>query len=201
MRIRSILILVLALSACASNTPTVTPTVLGTPIESTTPAPVESSPPPSAPATTCSASKLSADARPQPGLPDIVASVRAEIVRAAVACDYSALDAIPGPVKYSFGGETESPGTYWKKQEAGGSPVLSFLVKMLNLNFAEYQGNFVWPRAYQDKPSDADWTELQGLYTQKQIDEWRNQTYGTGYIGYRVGISPSGEWQFFVEGD
>jgi hypothetical protein len=48
-------------------------------------------------------------------------------------------------------------------------------------------------------PSGSDWRALRVLYTQAQIDAMRRA--GVGYLGFRVGITPAGDWQYFIAGD
>jgi len=165
---------------------------------------------PAAPATTgetggtggsdCSASALSADLPADGSLPAAVAETRQEIATAAVACDYDRLQAIAleqDGFTYSYGGET-SAADFWAGEEERGEQPLKILVESLRQPGHEYQGNWVWPRAYTDAPTDADWAALSGLYSQDEITSWRE----TGqYLGYRVGITPKGDWQYFVSGD
>ncbi len=78
----------------------------------------------------CSAGRLSAT-MPAQKLPAKVASVRARIAKAAVACDYRALQQIAyeeDSFTFSFGNET-SAAAYWKKQEARGDRPLARLLR------------------------------------------------------------------------
>ena len=148
----------------------------------------------------CSAADLSAELPEDPALPAPVADVRARIAEAAVECDYDRLQEIALEVDgftYSYGGET-SAADFWAGAEERGEQPLKILVESLRQPGHEYQGNWVWPSAYTDAPTDADWQALSGLYTQDQITSWREQGQ---FLGYRVGITPAGDWQFFVAGD
>jgi hypothetical protein len=148
----------------------------------------------------CSASGLSADLAADSALPAAVAETRQKVAEAAVACDYDRLQAIAleqDGFTYSYGGET-SAADFWAGEEERGEQPMKVLVESLRQPGHEYQGNWVWPRAYADTPSDADWQALSGIYSQDEITSWRE----TGqFLGYRVGITPSGDWQFFVAGD
>ena len=148
----------------------------------------------------CSASGLSADLAADSALPAAVAETRQKVAEAAVACDYDRLQAIAleqDGFTYSYGGET-SAADFWAGEEERGEQPMKVLVESLRQSGHEYQGNWVWPRAYADAPSDADWQALSGIYSQDEITSWRE----TGqFLGYRVGITPSGDWQFFVAGD
>lgn len=67
--------------------------------------------------------------------------------------------------------------------------------------YGRKDGVFVWPFAY-----TLDFKELtpdeEGLLPQffapEDILDWKSVG---GYLGYRVGISESGDWVFFVAGD
>ena len=56
----------------------------------------------------------------------------------------------------------------------------------------------MWPTAYTDAPTAEDWQALAGIYPQELIDSFRENG---SFLGYRVGITPAGDWQFFVAGD
>lgn len=59
---------------------------------------------------------------------------------------------------------------------------------------------YVWPSAFADDATDADWQAVidAGLVTEGEAERMRA---GEGYTGYRVGITADGEWVFFVAGD
>ena len=46
---------------------------------------------------------------------------------------------------------------------------MRILVESLRQPGHEYQGNWVWPTAYADAPTDADWSALSGLYPADQV--------------------------------
>lgn len=149
----------------------------------------------------CSASRLRI-VLPDEQLPSAVADTRHRMFDAAIACDYGALQAIalegrPG-FTFSYGAET-SAADYWRGEEERGGRPLEILVRLLAQPFTRNEAElYAWPPAYTERPTEADWNELEGIYGRAQIDSWREM--GT-YLGYRVGISPAGEWQFFVAGD
>jgi hypothetical protein len=149
----------------------------------------------------CSAAGLSADLPADPALPTAVAELRQQIAEAAVACDYDRLQALAleggTGFTYSYGGET-SASDYWAGAEERGEDVLRILVESLRQPGHEYQGNWVWPTAYTDEATDADWEALEGLYPQEQLDAMRQSG---SFLGYRVGITPAGDWIFLVAGD
>lgn len=159
----------------------------------------------------CSAATLSPHTETQPGLPGAAASMRDRIVRAAVACDFDALEelALDGPSRfaYSFGDEGD-PGGYWRRQESSRGPrsPLRYLVAVLNMphRLVEHHQDrrYVWPSAFAyerwDDVPPAEKEALKPLYTEGDFESFAR--FG-GYVGYRVGITPDGDWTFFVAGD
>lgn len=159
----------------------------------------------------CSAA--SADqAAPQPDLPDPVADIRRAIHEAAAACQYEALATYAQEgsrgFTYSFGDDGD-PAGYWRRLEEEGAAPLETLTRVLDLPYAtvetqfvadEYETVYVWPSAFADDATDADWRAVidAGLVTQGEAERMRG---GEGYTGYRVGITADGEWVFFVAGD
>jgi hypothetical protein len=192
-------VLVALLAGCGSDATNEAETVTVTQPETVTET-VTTTSEPASPGGGCSAAGLSADLLDDPSLPAAVAETRREIAAAAVACDYDRLQAIAlekDGFTYSYGGET-SAADYWAGEEERGKEPMRILVESLRQAGHEYQGNWVWPEAYADAPSDEAWHELSGLYPADQITSWREQGQ---FLGYRVGIAPNGDWQFFVAGD
>ena len=119
---------------------------------------------PTTPAGACSAASLSAKL-PKQKLPAAVASVRARIAAAAVACDYAKLQKIAlekgKGFKFSFGSET-SAAAYWRKLESQHrDKPLARLVKMLSIPYTRNETkSYAWPSAYTDKPTAANWNAL-----------------------------------------
>jgi hypothetical protein len=151
-------------------------------------------------AATCSAADLSA-ALPDQDLPDAVAEVRQRIADAAVACDYDALQAIAleqDGFTFSYGAET-SAADHWAGLEERGEDPLRTLVQLLSLPVTRNEaGAYAWPSAYTESPTEEDWAALEGIYSDEEIASFRA---AGSYLGYRVGITPEGDWQFFVAGD
>jgi hypothetical protein len=193
------LLVALLAAGCGSGeeqASTVTVTQTETVTQTVTTAPTE----PGSGSGECSASGLSADLPDDGALPEVVSTLRAQIAAAAVACDYDRLQELAleqDGFTYSYGGET-SAADYWAGEEERGRPVLKILLESLRQNGHLYQGNWVWPTAYADAPTDADWSALSGLYPADQLTSWQEQGQ---FLGYRVGITPGGDWQFFVAGD
>lgn len=151
----------------------------------------------------CSASRLSPKL-PAQKLPARVASMRARIARAAVACDYAALERLAREqgrsFEFSFGAE-RSPAAYWRRlEQTRQDDPLAKLVGILRLPFTrDRTGAYAWPSAYRPKPTKADWDALVGVYSRAQVNQFRKS--GIGYYGYRAAISRAGDWRFFVAGD
>jgi hypothetical protein len=141
--------------------------------------------------------------------------MRLRIVAAARRCDYAALVRLGNErgrgLAFSFGG-TSDAAAFWRTLERNGPRPrpMGALVKLLSLPHATvgFDGRavprararfYVWPRAHRLNPSASDWRALRVLYTQAQIDAMRRG--GSGYLGYRVGITPAGDWQYFIAGD
>jgi hypothetical protein len=141
----------------------------------------------------------------QAGLPDPVERSRTAIARAAAARDYGALARlIPDDgFEYTFGGALEGgPTAYWQRLEATTDEApLDTLVAVLALPYTKVRGLYVWPFAFDRDPKQLTDEELELLSTfatPREIQGWRE--FG-GYIGYRAGIEPDGDWVFYVAGD
>ena len=168
-----------------------------------------------APSARCSAASLP-PARASTALPRAVDSMRLRIVAAARRCDYAALVRLGNErgrgLTFSYGG-TMSPPAFWRMLERNGPEPrpMEALVKLLSMPHATVALNgrevapvrarfYIWPRAHRANPSESDWRELRRLYMASQIERMRRGG-GGGYLGYRIGIMPAGDWQFFIAGD
>lgn len=161
----------------------------------------------------CSASSLPRG-RAVPGLPPAVASMRLRVIAAARRCDYAALERLGNEVgrglAFSYGAN-RSAARFWRSLERNGSRPrpMEALAKVLAMPFARVHANgtlaprnrarfYVWPSAHRANPSQRDWQALRTLYSPRQIDQMRR---AGSYFGYRVGITPAGDWQYFIAGD
>ena len=162
----------------------------------------------------CSAASLPAG-RAVPGLPHAVATMRLWIIAAARRCDYATLVRLGNErgrgFTFSYGATQTAP-QFWRAGERSSvrPRPMEALVKLLSLPHAAVALNgrattpqrarlYVWPSAHRERPTERDWRALRTLYTAAQIE--RMKRGGTGYLGYRVGITPQGDWQYFVAGD
>jgi hypothetical protein len=190
----------LALAACEA----------GRPGASSTPRPSTGASPTPAKAN-CSAGSVPAEVVAQK-LPEPVARLREDIASAAAACDYARLERLalggePG-FTFSFGGGT-SAAAFWEEAEStGADEPMGLLIATLNLPFAISEREaaagapdrmYVWPSAHREGATDEDWRAVEDLYGQQEIAQMRQQ--GSGFLGYRVGISEDGDWLFYVAGD
>jgi hypothetical protein len=141
----------------------------------------------------------------QPELPPAVERKRIAVARAAAARDYGALARlIPADgFEYTFGGPLPGgPTAYWRRLAASAEQdPLDTLVAVLALPYTQVRGIYVWPFAFDRDPAQLSEEELELLSafaTPREIQGWRE--FG-GYIGYRAGIEPDGDWVFYVAGD
>ncbi|HVM16458.1 MAG TPA: hypothetical protein VM290_02650 [Gaiellaceae bacterium] len=139
------------------------------------------------------------DPAAEPTLPEAVLETRAALLEAADAGDYDRLAELAGPdFNYSFGGPIEGgPAAFWRAEEERGSQPLAALAAILRLPYGLAGGLYVWPFAHTADP--ATFTE----YERELLERIPGgaPVRPEGYLGWRAGITPDGEWQFFVAGD
>ena len=203
-------LLLLFTAGCVTADPPSTSAVRDTDGQETTTAPTTTAPEPTSTATrasdTCSASNLPGVPSPQADLPDLVAARRNDIVAAAVRCDYRALAEMAAPDFYFSFAFDDHPADYWRFEEESGFEPMRRLVLTLDLTAALdtvfEEGQHIWPSA----AVYASWSQvpqeqrdaLLALYDAEELAQFEDFD---GFIGERVGISPQGEWLFFVAGD
>ncbi len=172
------------------------------------PAPGSSDPSPSGPAPGNEA---------PPELTDQAAAMRVAILDAARTNDYERLrPLIDAPFTFSFGdaGSGSEVATraieHWKRD---GFEPLRIMAALLDMPYTtvESEGRliYVWPGIYNWPGADLQYLEdletewrsaLEQIYPdfEQQLHSWID--YGS-YIGWRIGITDDGHWQFFVAGD
>ena len=192
----------LLLTACAEGEGNVAP-----PTRSKPPTVTPSSSPSGEPL--CSAAASSASLEPQPGLPDRVEEVRQAIAEAAVRCEYGRLAelALAEGEQFTFSfGAADDPAEYWRTEEAAGGEPMKFLAGMLDRPYGRVTAGglnlYVWPSAatypsWAEVPPEAR-NALRPLYGDEDFQQFAQ--FGS-YIGYRVGITETGDWLYFVAGD
>ena len=135
------------------------------------------------------------------GLPEAVEAKRVEILEAARSGDADAVAALAAePFSYTFGGPVEGgPAAYWRELEANGEQPLAALAAILELPYTLSSGIYVWPFAY-DK-TEEQLTEHERELLRRLPPDAATFVPGGGYLGWRAGIEPDGDWVFFVSGD
>jgi hypothetical protein len=188
-----------------------TPTTVPAPI-STVPAPTTSMTAPTTVAPTtvptggdCSASGMAMPAA-QEGLPAAVAETRRAILEAAIACDFDALEAVAGPnFTTSFGDTGFEKIPEW--EESGLYPATELMVQLFDTPYAfeDYEGqprHYYWPSAFVydswDEIPPEDMETLRSIYTEEELE--MSAEFGS-YALWRIGITETGEWRFFIAGD
>jgi hypothetical protein len=153
----------------------------------------------------CSANTLAALGPASTNLPGAVASRRAEIAAAALACDAERLASYAGP-RFLAGFENLAPVEQWRKAEANGDDPLRFLVLILGttpgvVTIDDGRQLYVWPAAIThpswDEVTDEERQALATVYPREELAKF--EQLGR-YVGYRTGITEGGEWQFLVTG-
>lgn len=145
-------------------------------------------------------------------LPFPTRRMRELILEASKAGDIEKLRSLIGVgdsrTQLSLGAVEDDPIAFLKSQsgDEDGHELLAILEEVLEAGFVRLDAGteneiYVWPYFFA-YPLDA-------LDARQRVELFRIATYGDyqdmrdfgGYIFYRVGISPSGRWQFFVAGD
>lgn len=199
----------------ASNTPPVGTPPAGTPSPSTshtTTTPGRPSPKPSTPTPTKNppgeCDELGAEFGPvnTTGLPIKAKTTATTLFRAATGCDKTTLVqlATRDKTSLSFGLTTPSQAFVLPqnsdKRYVNLARVLGMKPVLETLNG---HTTAVWPRVHTQAGSQepAAWQEAvdAGLLTKAQADQMRKE--GSGYMGWRVGITSSGAWQYYLAGD
>jgi hypothetical protein len=138
------------------------------------------------------------------GLPEPVAETFAQLLEAAESGDYAQLEPLIPTTgfEYTFGGPVEGgPIAYWQELERSTvERPIENLEAVLKIPYTLSNGIYVWPFAY----DVADVSELSAhervlLSPLGPLDTLFVE--GTGYLGWRAGIDPQGNWVFFVAGD
>lgn len=144
-------------------------------------------------------------------LPEPVARLRQEIIAAARTGDIDLLRPILAangitPV-FSFGGDTDAIG-FWKEASGDGEgrELLAIMIEVFEAGFVRVKHDgrneiYVWPY-FAELPLDGltaeQQVELYKLVTAQDVKDM--EAFGA-YNFYRAGITPDGQWQFFVAGD
>ena len=145
-------------------------------------------------------------------LPEPARRMRQLIIEAATTGEIGKLRSLlgtgPTATQLSFGDIDADPVAYLRSisGDGEGQEILAILIDLLNTGFihadvGEPSESFVWPY-FVALPLDAltppQKVELLRLVTAGDVEDMK--AYGA-YNFYRIGISPEGEWRFFLAGD
>jgi hypothetical protein len=138
------------------------------------------------------------------GLPPPVAETYAKLLEAAETGNYEELEPLIPTTgfEYTFGGPVEGgPIAYWRELERSTvERPLENLEALLRMPYVLSRGIYVWPFAYDVADvGDLSAHERELLAPLGPLDTLFVE--GTGYLGWRAGIDPQGNWVFFVAGD
>ncbi|MCC6948178.1 MAG: hypothetical protein IT539_10475 [Bradyrhizobiaceae bacterium] len=145
-------------------------------------------------------------------LPEKVRQMRERILEAARSGDLNKVVTVMQtnemmPV-FSFGSGGSDPVEYWKSNypDSEGIEVLGILVDILETPFVHLdkdtpQEMYVWPYFYGIPLNQLTPEQKVELFRLVTGSDWREMQEFGAYIFFRVGISPSGVWHFFVAGD
>ncbi|MGI9365480.1 MAG: hypothetical protein ACR2O8_09885 [Rhizobiaceae bacterium] len=145
-------------------------------------------------------------------LPAAVRKTHEQLLQAAKNADIEALRSLIGSgetaTSLSIGGLEGDPIEFLKETsgDADGYEVLAILLEVLEAGFVHVDAGtenemYVWPYFFAwpfDKLTPQMKVELFRILTAGDVEDSRD--FG-GYIFYRAGIRPNGQWDFFVAGD
>lgn len=145
-------------------------------------------------------------------LPEPVRRMRQLIMEAAKTGDLTKLAPLlgkgPTATELSIGGKDSDPVGYLRSVsgDQGGQEILAILLDVLDSGFVDMDKGtgdetYVWPYFFT--------TPLKSLTPPQRVELFRIITAGDfedmkaygGYNFYRVGITPDGQWKFFLAGD
>ncbi|MEO8667235.1 MAG: hypothetical protein ABI399_01870 [Bauldia sp.] len=144
-------------------------------------------------------------------LPAPVKRLREQIIAAAITGEFDKLkpivEANGEPPQFGFT-EADDPLTYLKAQSGDpeGREILAILQEVLQAGYVHVdvgttEEMYIWPyfaRYPLDKLTAPQMVELFKIITAGDYDDMK--PLGT-YLFYRAGISPNGEWKYFIAGD
>jgi hypothetical protein len=137
------------------------------------------------------------------GLPAAVEATRAALLAAAESGDYEELrPLVPASLRYTFGSPVEDGAiAYWQELErTTDARPLETLAEILRMPYVLSRGLYVWPWTYTiESAADLSVHERELLGALGPVPTLFPP--GTGYLGWRAGIEPDGDWAYFVAGD
>ena len=136
-------------------------------------------------------------------LPAAVEETRAALLEAAESGDYEELrPLVPADLAYAFGDSVKGGAiAYWQELErTTDARPLERLAEILRMPYVLSRGLYVWPWAYTIvSAADLSAHERARLAALGPVETLFPP--GSGYLGWRTGIEPDGDWAFFVAGD
>ena len=136
-------------------------------------------------------------------LPPLVESKRLAILKASLAYDYNALNALIDKknFKYTLGPPFQSPVAYWRFLETKGEDPIGVLAKILKMDYMKEEEIYIWPYFFGRKLntlSDADIKALKTICTEEDIGDMMEDGF---YSGYRAAIDINGNWILYLGGE
>ena len=154
-------------------------------------------------ATTETVTETTTAAVPPQGIPAAVEGTRAALLAAAESGDYEELrPLVPASLRYTFGSAVEGGAiAYWQELErTTDARPLETLAEILRMPYVLSRGLYVWPWAYTiESAADLSAHERALLAPLGPVETLFPP--GSGYLGWRAGIEPDGDWALFVAGD
>ncbi len=168
------------------------------------PAAAPTAAPTSTQASTCSGAKRPGRVVVVRGMPATTRSAARALLASGVRCDARALTkrAARDKTRLSFGIVTAEEFFALPEKETKYRYLVDALAKA-RPGYEKVSRDYVWPRVaagdgYKD-PAAWDEAVAAGLLTKDQAARMRRD--GSGYLGWRIGVSDRGEWDFFIAGD
>lgn len=145
-------------------------------------------------------------------LPERARKLHAELLQASRSGDLEALRQLIGKGEYatqlSFGEVYEDPIDFLRQSsgDGDGHEILAILSEVLEAGFVRLDAGtagelFVWPYFHAYPLDRLDAMQRVELFRLITAGDYEDMLAFGGYHFYRVGISPAGEWVFFVAGD
>lgn len=179
------------------------PTVTSEPTEASDP--TATTPPPAA-TPACSTDGSATDGADLDGLPAAVREVAMSLLEGAVRCDEEQLAsaATEDGTSLSFGDVTPEQAFSLPVGDERYVAIVTLLTKLpYAADSQDGSTTYVWPRVHAQEWADSDeaWQEVAdaGLHDAALLADMREA--GSGYLGWRLGITEDGTWQFLIAGD
>lgn len=145
-------------------------------------------------------------------LPEPVRRMHGLIVDAARTGELEALRPLigtgDGATRLSFGGDAPDPLQFLREVSGDeeGQEILAILLEVLQAGYVHLDAGtaselYVWPYFFALPLDSLDKRQRVELFTLVTAGDYEDMRSFGAYIFYRVGITPSGEWLFFVAGD